>query len=278
MKHRAPLIQYQIDAFADRPFTGNPAAVILTPAALDAGLMQNLAMENNLSETAFLTARAQSGHYDLRWFTPTAEIGFCGHATIAGAHALMTEHAAPLTANGELVFHGKIGALPVRKDAGRYILRAPIAPAAATVVTPQMRAAFPAPIECAFRAEDNLYVVFETPEDIKRYAPDFSAILPLSPRGVGITARAADNRQDYDCVSRFFVPAEGINEDPVTGSAHAAIGPYWARRLGKTSLTAYQASARGGTLRLTLDGDHIDIAGPAVTVMKTEIYLPDAPI
>lgn len=264
------LIQYQIDAFADRPFAGNPAAVILTPAPLDDGFMQALAGENNLSETACLTPADKAGHYNLRWFTPIAEIEFCGHATIASAHALMAEHNAPLTADGDLVFHTQIGELRVRRAGQNYVLKAPIAPAVPTPITPAMRKAFPAALTEAFMAGPNLYVVFDTAKDVETLKPDFSAIIPLSTHGVGITAKAGGK---YDCISRFFVPAEGIDEDPVTGSAHAAIGPYWAARLGKGSLLAYQASQRGGALHLTLGADYIEIAGPAVTVMKSELYL-----
>lgn len=265
-----PLIQYQIDAFAARPFEGNPAAVILTPAPLDAGFMQALAQENNLSETAYLCPQGRAGHYHLRWFTPSTEIDFCGHATIASAHMLMSELAAPLTDSQNRVFHTKIGLLSVRREDGLYVLSAPVAKAQPTPITPAMQAAFPVPIQSAFWAGPNLYLVLDSAEDVRALAPDFSAIIPLSNHGVGITAQSMGPQ---DCVSRFFVPAEGINEDPVTGSAHAAIGPYWATRLGKTKLTAYQASARGGVLHLQIRGDVIDIAGPAVTVMKSEVYL-----
>jgi len=228
------LLQYQIDAFTDRPFRGNPAAVILTGAPLSEELMQALAEENNLSETAYLVPRSAPGHYDLRWFTPTTEIEFCGHATIASAHALAAEHRAQTDDDRAYVFHTRIGAL---------------------------------------HAGANLYLVFGSAADVQTLTPDFTAIIALSDHGVGITAPGFS---DYDCVSRFFVPAEGINEDPVTGSAHAAIGPYWAHKLGKENILAYQASARGGALHLTITGDYVDIAGPAVTVMQSEIRLPAA--
>ena len=265
------LLQYQIDAFAAQAFEGNPAAVILTPAPLDEALMQTLAQENNLSETAYLVPRSRSGHYDLRWFTPTTEIEFCGHATIASAHALMAEHKAKTDEDGAYIFHAQIGQLRVTKSGLDYVLRAPVARAKPATITAAIRAAFPLPLKGAFNAGPNLYIVFERAQDVRALSPDFSAIVPLSAHGVGITARGDEG---YDCVSRFFVPAEGINEDPVTGSAHAAIGPYWAKVLGKENVLAYQASARGGTLRLTVQGDFIDIAGPAVTVMQSQIRLP----
>lgn len=267
---QTPLIQYQIDAFSSRPFGGNPAAVILTPAMLDAVLMQSLAAENNLSETAFLTPRETPGHYNLRWFTPATEIEFCGHATLASAHALFEDFKAQAQ-DSRFHFHTQIGALSVSRDGADYVLRAPVSHAVTVPVTPAIRAAFPVAIEAAFTAGDNLYVVFETAADIETLTPDFAAVARLSNHGVGVTS--AGDRAPHDCVSRFFVPAQGIDEDPVTGSAHAAIGPYWAQRLGKRNLTAYQASKRGGTLRLSIGDDSIDIAGPAVTVMKSEIYL-----
>ncbi len=236
--------------------------------------MQALAEENNLSETAYLVPRSAPGHYDLRWFTPTTEIEFCGHATIASAHALAAEHKAQPDDDGAYVFHTRIGALRVTRPEDNYVLRAPAAKATSMPVTAAMRAAFRgATITAAFHAGANLYLVFGSAANVRTLTPDFTAIIALSDHGVGITAPGFS---DYDCVSRFFVPAEGINEDPVTGSAHAAIGPYWARRLGKENILAYQASARGGALHLTITGDYIDIAGPAVTVMQSEIRLPAA--
>ena len=266
------LLQYQIDVFANRPFAGNPAAVIMTAAALDDSLMQAIAQENNLSETAYLVPRDTVGHFDLRWFTPTTEIDFCGHATLASAHALMAEHKSKPDGNGTYVFHTRIGQLKVTKSGPDYILRAPAAHAVPASITDAIQAAFCAPLTAAFHAGPNLYIVFKTAQDVRSLNPDFSAIIPLSSHGVGITA---PGDEIYDCVSRFFVPAEGINEDPVTGSAHAAIGPYWAKVLGKKDLLAYQASARGGALKLTMSEDVVDIAGPAITVMQTEISLPD---
>lgn len=257
----------QVDAFADRPFTGNPAAVMILDTWLPVSMMQAIAGENNLSETAFCVLRPD-GAYDLRWFTPTVEIGFCGHATIATAHVLRTEHnLAP-----PFIFHGQVGRLDVGFADGNYILNAPVTPSRATEVSSAMRSAFDVPLQSAFWAGDNLYLVTDDAEAIRAHQPDFAAIIPLSNHGVGLTARCHDG--PYDFVSRFFVPAEGIDEDPVTGSAHAALGPYWATVLGKTDLRARQVSARGGDLALVLRGDRIDIAGPAVTVMRGTFWLP----
>ena len=256
-----PHTLYQVDAFADALFGGNPAAVMKLDDFLSDEMMQAIAGENNLSETAYVVPVGH--HFKLRWFTPTVEIDFCGHATIATAHVLAAEYGLtpPFT------FETKIGRLSVDIIDGRYVLDAPVSKAAATVITEAMRGAFPVAIEAAFTAGHNLYVVFENEADIKTINPDMSKIIPLSNHGVGITAQSSG---DYDCVSRFFVPAEGIDEDPVTGSAHAAIGPYWAARLGKRKLMAYQASKRGGILWLDIGEERLTISGHAVTYMKAE--------
>ena len=224
--------------------------------------MQAIAFENNLSETAYVVP--SGNHFKLRWFTPTVEIDFCGHATVATAHVLAAEYG--LTP--PFVFDTKVGRLSVDIQDGRYVLDAPVFKAVPTDITADMRAAFPVALEGAFTAGNNLYLVFETTSDVESIKPDMTKIIPLSNHGVGITAKGTDG---YDCVSRFFVPAEGIDEDPVTGSAHAAIGPYWAARLGRTKLKAYQASARGGILWLDVGEDRLKISGHAVTYMKAEI-------
>ncbi|WP_026941835.1 PhzF family phenazine biosynthesis protein [Hellea balneolensis] len=253
---------YQVDAFADALFKGNPAAVMKLEAFLSDDMMQRIATENNLSETAYVVPSGD--HFKLRWFTPTVEIDFCGHATVATAHVMASEYG--LTP--PFAFETKVGRLSVDIIDERYVLDAPISRAVPTDVTAQMRAAFPVPIETAFTAGNNLYLVFENTDEVAAIEPDMSKIIPLSDHGVGITAKGEG---EYDCVSRFFVPAEGIDEDPVTGSAHAAIGPYWAARLGKTTLKAYQASKRGGILWLEVGKERLTISGHAVTYMKAEI-------
>lgn len=261
------LIQYQVDAFSSELFGGNPAAVIKLEAFLSDELMQNIAMENNLSETAFVVPGTTPHYYDLRWFTPTHEIDFCGHATIATAHVLAAElgEAAPFR------FHTQVGELIVTESGGMYHIDAPISPARPVEITSEMRAAFPHPIDSAFMAAANLVLVFENADDVAACIPDMQSILPLSDDGVAITA-SGDG--EYDCVSRYFAPVMGIDEDPVTGSLHAGVGPYWATRLGKTKLTARQASKRGGTLYLDVGESRIVISGAAVTFMKAEIRLP----
>jgi predicted PhzF superfamily epimerase YddE/YHI9 len=168
------------------------------------------------------------------------------------------------------IFETKVGRLSVDIKNGLYVLDAPISKAVPIEITEAIRAAFPAALEGAFMAGHNLYLVFENAEDVRGIKPDMSLIRPLSDHGVGITAKATG---EFDCISRFFVPAQGIDEDPVTGSAHAAIGPYWAARLGRSKLKAYQASARGGTLWLEVGTDRLTISGRAVTYMQGELRL-----
>jgi PhzF family phenazine biosynthesis protein len=253
---------YQVDAFTDTLFKGNPAAVMKLEAFFPEARMQSIALENNLSETAFVVPAGD--HYKLRWFTPTVEIDFCGHATIATAHVLAREY--DLTP--PFVFDTKIGRLSVDIVDGKYVLDAPISKAVPTEITDAMRAAFPVEIETAFIAGNNLFLVFGDATDITSIKPDMAKVIPLSNHGVGITAQGAG---EYDCVSRFFVPAEGIDEDPVTGSAHAGIAPYWGERLNKRRLKAYQASARGGVLWLDIGEERLTISGHAITYMKAEI-------
>lgn len=256
------LLFYQVDAFTDELFKGNPAAVMKLDSFLPDDLMQTIAGENNLSETAYVVPSGD--HFKLRWFTPTVEIDFCGHATVATAHVLATEY----SLTPPFVFETKIGRLSVDIIDGRYVLDAPISKAVPTDITEGMREAFPVKLEAAFASGNNLYLVFGNEADVRNIKPDMSKIIPLSNHGVGITAKVCG---EYDCVSRFFVPAEGIDEDPVTGSAHAAIGPFWATRLGKTELKAYQASTRGGILWLDVGEERLTISGHAVTYMKAEI-------
>jgi len=255
---------YQVDAFTDALFKGNPAAVMKLNAFLPDDLMQSIAFENNLSETAYVVPAED--HYELRWFTPTLEIDFCGHATVATAHILATEY----NLGPSFVFETRIGRLSVTVNDGLYTLDAPVYEAASVKITNIMKTAFPVILEAAFVAGDDLYLVFENVDDVRNFEPDMAKIMPLSEHGVGITAKGGG---DYDCVSRFFVPAQGIDEDPVTGSAHAAIGPYWSKRLGKAKLKAYQASERGGVLWLDVGEERLTISGHAVTYMQGEMRL-----
>jgi len=233
-------------------------------AFLSEDLMQKIALENNLSETAFVVPKGD--HFQLRWFTPMVEIDFCGHATVATAHVLATEY----NLSPPFIFEAKVGRLTVDVKDGLYVLDAPIYPHTEIEVNDAIKQAFPVPLEAAFLAADNLYVVFENARDLRAINPDMNLVKTLSEHGVGITVKGDD---DYDCVSRLFFPAIDLDEDPVTGSAHAAIGPYWAQRLGKTKLKAYQTSARGGILWLNVGKERLTISGHAVTYMQGEMRL-----
>jgi PhzF family phenazine biosynthesis protein len=257
---------FQIDAFADAPFTGNPAAVcLLDDASVDEQWMQNVAAEMNLSETAFV--RRQRDDWSLRWFSPTIEIALCGHATLATAHALLEEGllAAGATAN----FHTMSGVLSAKQDGELIELDFP-----ATIAVPSapaeglIEALGTQPVRVSLNQFDYL-VEMANEDDVRTLMPDFALLRRIPVRGVIVTSRAST--PGFDFVSRFFAPGSGIDEDPVTGSAHCALAPYWAPRLGKTRFMAYQASARGGVLRVTLDGDRVRMAGRSVTVLRGDL-------
>jgi PhzF family phenazine biosynthesis protein len=262
---------HQVDAFTDKPFGGNPAAVILLPEARDEVWMQHVAMEMNLSETAFLVRRAD-GSFDLRWFTPTVEVDMCGHATLASAHILFETGVLP--SDAEAGFHTRTGLHTARRDGDNIVLNFPRR-AIRTIATP---AGLPEALGAAplFAAETQYgqemadYLIEVDSEKIVRaLTPDIGALKQLGARGVIVTSSAQTD--GYDFVSRFFAPGVGIDEDPVTGSAHCALAPYWSDKLGKEELVGYQASPRGGTVRVTLSGDRVLLAGRAVTVMRGEL-------
>jgi PhzF family phenazine biosynthesis protein len=255
----------QVDAFTDTPFAGNPAAVCLLPAPRDEGWMQSVAREMNLSETAFLV-RAADG-YDLRWFTPSVEVALCGHATLASAHVLWEDGHLPPARQAR--FHTKSGLLTGDR-AGRWIeldfpakreepASAPAGLAEALGVTPTY----------VGKNQFDYLVEIDGEVAVRRLTPNHAALAALPVRGVIVTSRA--DSSGYDFVSRFFAPGSGIPEDPVTGSAHCALGPYWQSRLGKRDLVAYQASPRGGVVRVRVEGDRVKLGGTAVTVLKGEL-------
>jgi PhzF family phenazine biosynthesis protein len=257
---------FQIDAFTDAPFKGNPAAVCLLDGAdVDDTWMQNVAAEMNLSETAFV--RRQGSDWALRWFTPAVEIALCGHATLATMHALLEEGllAAGDTAN----FHTLSGMLTAKQDGELIELDFP-----ATVTEPSappdglIEGLGTQPVRVSLNQFDYL-VEMANEDDVRSLTPDFAMLRCIPVRGVIVTSRAST--PGFDFVSRFFAPGSGIDEDPVTGSAHCALAPYWAPRLGKTEFMAYQASPRGGVLRVTLAGDRVRMAGRAVTVLRGEL-------
>lgn len=255
----------QIDAFADRPFMGNPAAVCILPAARDAGWMQLVAREMNLAETAFLVP--QPDGYDLRWFTPAVEVDLCGHATLASAHALWEDgHLAP---GATARFHTRSGLLTAERHEGRIWLDFPATPAARADAPPDLVEGVGVPLRWCGLTRFDYLVELECEADVRALTPDLRRLARLEARGVIVTA-AADGG-NYHFVSRFFAPAAGVPEDPVTGSAHCALGPYWGARLGRTALVGFQASARGGEVETRLAGDRVLLGGNAVTVIRGEI-------
>lgn len=260
---KAPL--YQVDAFADRVFQGNPAAVVPLPEWPADALMQAIAAENNLAETAFFVPEGEG--YRLRWFTPAVEVDLCGHATLATAHVLFSHlgHAKP-----DIRFETRSGTLIVRREGDLLAMDFPAA-------KPKP---YPAPSEIAAALGGNarvwvrtghLMAVFDTAEEVAALAPDFPALRRLlTPLNAGLIA-SAPGADGIDFVSRFFAPVHGIDEDPVTGSAHCTSVPYWSMKLGKSDLVARQISARGGTLYCTNMGERVILRGRCADYMKAEI-------
>jgi PhzF family phenazine biosynthesis protein len=255
---------YQVDAFSDRLFGGNPAAVVVTKEPLPDALMQSVAAENNLAETAFV--HTDGGEHRIRWFTPTTEVDLCGHATLAAAHVFF-KHL--VCAPGRITFGSRSGPLHVRRSGGLLWLEFPADTAESVPADdPLTKALGRKPLEL-YRGRDDYMAVFAGEDDIATLDPEMALLSRLDARGVIVTARGAEN----DFVSRFFAPQSGIAEDSVTGSAHTTLTPYWAKRLQKTELTARQLSLRGGVLRCRDLGERVEIGGKAVTYMVGEILL-----
>ena len=255
----------QIDAFTDRPFAGNPAAVCVLPAPRDPGWMQLVASEMNLAETAFLLRRAEG--YDLRWFTPAAEVDLCGHATLASAHLLWEE--GHLEQEAAATFHTRSGVLTAKRQGDMIWLDFPATPVRPAAMLPDLERAVGAPIRYLGRTAFDYFIELESEAAVRALEPDLTLIARLPVRGVVVTARSGDGRHDF--VSRFFAPQVGVPEDPVTGSAHCALGPFWAARLGTDELAGYQASSRGGTVLVRVAGDRVHLGGQAVTVLRGEL-------
>jgi PhzF family phenazine biosynthesis protein len=260
---RPPILQ--IDAFTDRPFAGNPAAVCLLAAPATEAWMQDVAREMNLAETAFLVPRPDG--FDLRWFTPAVEVALCGHATLASAHALWEMGRA---AEGTTIrFHTRSGVLTAARRGAWIELDFPVKPEEPAEAPPALLEALGVGAKYVGRNQFDYLVEVDADATVRALRPDVRRLTGLPVRGVIVTAPSADPR--FDFVSRFFAPGSGIDEDPVTGSAHCCLGPFWGARLGKTELTGYQASARGGVVRVTLAGPRVLLGGQAVTVLRGEL-------
>ena len=253
---------FQIDAFASRPFEGNPAAVYVLQDVRDEEWMQAVAAEMNLSETAFLLARDDG--FDLRWFTPEVEVDLCGHATLASAHALW---ATGLVENDHPIrFHTRSGIL-VCSRRGDFVEMDFPATRAQQVEPPEgLLQALGVNPSYVGRSKFDKFVVVEAESVVRALMPDFAKLREIPMRGVMVTSLSDD--PNFDFVSRYFAPAVGIDEDPVTGSAHCCLGPFWSERLRKAELTAFQASSRGGVVTMKVEGDRVVLGGQAVTVLE----------
>ena len=260
---------FQVDAFADHPFGGNPAAVCLLDGEADPGWMQSVAAEMNLSETAFLR-RQGDGLYALRWFTPAVEVDLCGHATLASAHVLWDEQG---ESPEPLAFETRSGVLTATQ-AGQGLIQLDFPADPSTPLdggaAPRLEAGLHAKVLSVHRGRFDVLVEVEDAEAVRRLAPDIRALAEVDARGVIVTA-AGDGHDGADFVSRCFYPAVGIAEDPVTGSAHCTLAPFWCGRLGRSSLVGWQASARGGRVGVELADERVLLSGRAVTVLRGEL-------
>jgi PhzF family phenazine biosynthesis protein len=257
-----PIRIVTVDAFTDVAFAGNPAAVCVLQEPRSEEWMRNVAREMNLSETAFLLP--QEDGYDLRWLTPSVEVDLCGHATVASAHVLWEDGHLP--AGQQARFHTRSGLLTAERCGEWIELDFPVK--IATVSEPPAELLPALGVEAVAVAKNvfDYLVEVESEEIVRGMSPDHSTLRKIPVRGVIVTARSST--PGFDFISRFFAPGSGIDEDPVTGSAHTALGPYWGGKLGKPEMTGYQASARGGVVRVRLNGDRIILGGQAVTVMQ----------
>jgi predicted PhzF superfamily epimerase YddE/YHI9 len=261
----SPIRCWQVDAFTNRPFGGNPAAVCWLQADADPKWMQAVAAEMNLSETAFV--RRLGDGLELRWFTPTIEVDLCGHATLATAHALWWAGVMP--PDRPLKFHTRSGVLTCTRDGDFIELDFPATPPVACEPPPPLVEALGAKPSFVGRSRFDLLTVFDSETVVRSLTPDFRRLAQIPVRGVIVTAPSDDTR--FDFVDRFFAPNCGIDEDPVCGSAHCCLAPYWAARLGKSELMAHQISTRGGVLRLKHNVDRVILGGQAVTDWQGEM-------
>jgi len=255
----------QVDAFTYRPFKGNPAAVCILSRERDADWMQNVAQEMNLSETAFLLR--QDDGYNLRWFTPEVEVELCGHATLASAHVLWETGCLGLVA--EARFFTKSGMLTANLRDGWIEMNFPAEPETTASLPPELEKALGAGFKYVGKNRFDYLVEVDSEEIIRRISPDFALLRTIPMRGVIVTSLS--DSKDYDFVSRFFAPRVGVNEDPVTGSAHCCLAPFWGARLGKKEMIGCQVSSRGGIVKVRPSGDRVYIGGQAVTVLRGEL-------
>lgn len=263
---------FQIDAFTSKPFGGNPAAVVLLDTEHSDNWLQAVAMENNLSETAFVLPK-NDGTFPLRWFTPTTEVDLCGHATLAAAHALWESKS--VATNEAIDFETRSGKLTVTKQGNQIQMNFPVTPVTPSDAPQGLLASFqvkdqPLNPIAVLRSTFDYMIVVDDESMVRNVAVDFRELKKTDARGVIVTA-SADSASDYDIVSRFFAPAAGVDEDPVTGSAHCALIDYWSRELDSNKLTGYQASDRGGLVTIEKQNDRAILIGEAVTVIRGEL-------
>jgi PhzF family phenazine biosynthesis protein len=256
---------FQVDAFAAKPFAGNPAAVCLLTEERDSLWMQDLASEMNLSETAFVEPRDEG--FDLRWFTPAVEVDLCGHATLASAHVLWEED---ITSPGDAIeFHTRSGLLTCRRRTDRIEMDFPARPTRPIHAPSELLDAVGVKPVATAVSEVGFVLELASEEDVREARPDFARLREIPDGWTCITAPATSG--GFDFVSRFFAPQGGIDEDPVTGASHCALACYWSERSGRHEFRAYQASARGGVVHVRLEGDRVHLGGQAVTVMRGEL-------
>ena len=257
---------YQVDSFTKEPFKGNPAGVCILDKPADETWMQNVALEMNLSETAFLY-ELENG-FNLRWFTPTVEVDLCGHATLASAHILWVKGI--LNFEEEAKFYTKSGQLTAKKKGDLIEMNFPSDLPVEIEVNKKITEALNIKSVYFGKGKFDYIIEISSEDELLKINPNFSALKELTERGVIVTAKSSSPK--YDFISRFFAPAAGINEDPVTGSAHCCVGPYWGNKLNKNKLIGYQASKRGGIVSVELKDDRVVLGGNAVTVLEAELF------
>jgi PhzF family phenazine biosynthesis protein len=262
-----PLPIVHVDAFTSDPFSGNPAAVCVLPAPRDAVWMQHVSREMNLAETAFLSPATDG--FDLRWFTPTVEVDLCGHATLASAHVLW--EAGQVASAAPIRFQTRSGLLTAVRRDDWIELDFPVTPEWPAQIPPDLIDALGVRPLYVGKSRFDYLVELDGADAVLKVQPDFARLRAIRARGVIVTSRSA--APDCDFVSRFFAPASGIDEDPVTGSAHCCLAPFWSRRLDKDRFVARQLSARGGILRVRLDGERVRLSGEAVTVLRGDLLV-----